>query len=178
MGAGMSVHTIGVPAVRKFGGEMKVSRVVALAVIIAAAALSAAAAGAQVAPGAQTTPDGAALFHEHCSTCHVSGGMKGSAAPSVEVLGQKTRQEILRALESGAMTIYGNRMIEVERLAVAAYLSSKTADDAEQVQANLCSTRPASMAHATVLDRWDGWGNGPENTRDQRFTQVGTESVS
>ena len=150
-------------------------RVVHAITLLAALAAAMAAAAAQ---GLRAAPDGAVLFKEHCSTCHVSGGMKGSAAPSVEVLGQKTRQEILRALESGAMTIYGNRMIEVERLAVAAYLSSKTADDAEQVQANFCSTRPASMAHATVLDRWDGWGNGPENTRDQRFTQVGTESVS
>jgi len=174
----MSVHTIGVPAVRKFGGEMKVSRVVALAVIIAAAALSAAAAGAQVAPGAQTTPDGAALFHEHCSTCHASGGMKGSAAPSVEVLGQKTREEILRALESGAMTIYGNRMIEAERRAVAAYLSSKTGGGAELAQANFCSMKPAPIANATVRDRWDGWGNGPENARYQKSTWVRAENVS
>jgi polyvinyl alcohol dehydrogenase (cytochrome) len=174
----MSVHTTGLAAVRKLGGEMNVSRVVALAVMIAAAVLCAAAAGAQGAPGAQTTPDGAALFHEHCSTCHASGGMKGSAAPSVEVLGQKTREEILRALESGAMTIYGNRMIEAERQAVAAYLSSKTGGGAELAQANFCPTKPAPIAKATVPDRWDGWGNGPENARDQKSTRVRAENVS
>jgi polyvinyl alcohol dehydrogenase (cytochrome) len=162
-------------AARKLGGGMKASRVAALATIFTAAALCAASGETQT---AQAPPDGAALFREHCSTCHVSGGMKGSAAPSVEVLGQKTREEILRALESGAMTIYGNRMIEAERLAVAAYLSSKTGDGAELAQANFCSMKPAPMANATVLDRWDGWGNGAENARYQRFTRVRTENVS
>ena len=150
-------------------------RVVHAITLVAALAAAMCAAAAQ---GPRAAPDGAVLFKEHCSMCHVSGGMKGSAAPSVEVLGQKTREEILRALESGAMTIYGNRMMEAERRAVAAYLSSKTGDGAELVQANFCSTKPASMANATLLDRWDGWGNGPENARYQRFTRVGTENVS
>jgi polyvinyl alcohol dehydrogenase (cytochrome) len=154
---------------------MRIERVAALAMLTAAAGVYAAAAAAQE---AQSAPDGAALFKEHCSTCHVRGGMKGSAAPSVEVLGQKTREEILRALESGAMTIYGNRMIEAERLAVAAYLSSKTGDGTELAKANFCSTKPAPMANATVLDRWDGWGNGPENARYQKFTSVRAENVS
>ena len=78
---------------------MKSSRVAAMATIFTAAALCLASGEAQTAPA---TPDGALLFKEHCSTCHVRGGTKGSAAPSVEVLGQKTRQEILRALESGS----------------------------------------------------------------------------
>jgi polyvinyl alcohol dehydrogenase (cytochrome) len=154
---------------------MKASRVAAMATIFTAAALCLASGEAQTAPA---TPDGALLFKEHCSTCHVRGGTKGSAAPSVEVLGQKTQEEILRALESGAMTIYGNRMIEAERRAVAAYLSSKTADGAESAQANFCSMKLAPMAHAAVPDRWDGWGNGPENARDQRFTQVRAKTVS
>src|ERR1700722_11619693 len=119
------------------GGGMRVVHAITLVAALAAAMCAAAAQGPRAAP------DGAVLFKEHCSMCHVSGGMKGSAAPSVEVLGQKTREEILRALESGAMTIYGNRMMEAERRAVAAYLSSKTGDGAELVQANFCSTKPA-----------------------------------
>jgi polyvinyl alcohol dehydrogenase (cytochrome) len=123
-------------------------------------------------------PDGAALFKEHCSMCHVQGAAKGIAAPPVEVLSQKTREEILRALESGPMTIYGNRMIEAERRAVAAYLSSKTSDGADLTQANFCSTKPAWMADATVVDGWNGWGNGIENTRYQKLTSVRAGNVS
>jgi polyvinyl alcohol dehydrogenase (cytochrome) len=150
---------------------MKASRVTALATVFTAAALCAG-------PGQAQTTNGAVLFKEHCSTCHISGGVKGSAAPSIEVLGQKTREEILRALESGAMTIYGNRMIEVERLAVAAYLSSKTGDGRELAQANFCPAKPAPVANATVQDGWDGWGNGPENARYQKHTRVRAENVS
>ncbi len=98
-------------------------------------------------------------------------------APSVEVLGEKTQEEILRALESGPMTIYGNRMIESERRAVAAFLSSQTGNGAEMAQANFCSTKPAAMASATVLDRWDGWGNGPLNARFQKFTWLRAENA-
>src|ERR1700689_950065 len=80
--------------------------------------------GAAAQGATQAKPDGAALFKEHCSMCHVSGGAKGNQAPAIEVLAQKTQEEILRALESGPMVIYGNRMVEAERQAVAAFLSS------------------------------------------------------
>ena len=130
--------------------------VAALAMIFAAAALC------LVHPGRRRPrrrrPDGAALFKEHCATCHVSGGTKGSAAPSVEVLAQKTQEEILRALESGPMVIYGNRMSEAERRAIAAYLSSKTADGAELGAGKLLLLKSEPMAHAAVPDRWNGWG--------------------
>jgi polyvinyl alcohol dehydrogenase (cytochrome) len=123
-------------------------------------------------------PDGAALFKEHCSACHIHGYAKGLTAPPVEVLATKTQEEILRALESGPMTIYGNRMIESERRAVAAFLSAKTGGGSEQSRANFCSTKPAAMAEATVLDRWDGWGNGPQNARFQKFSEVRAENVA
>ena len=52
-------------------------RVVHAITLLAALAAAMAAAAAQ---GLRAAPDGAVLFKEHCSTCHVSGGMKGSAA--------------------------------------------------------------------------------------------------
>jgi polyvinyl alcohol dehydrogenase (cytochrome) len=151
---------------------MRVLQAVALTVAFAAASRAA------PAQQRQAPPDGAALFQEHCSTCHIHGAAPGITAPSIEVLSQKTREEILRALESGPMTIYGNRMIEAERRAVAGYLSAKPGDSAELVQANFCPTKVPQIGDARVGDRWDGWGNGPVNARDQRFTDVGAESIS
>jgi polyvinyl alcohol dehydrogenase (cytochrome) len=134
---------------------------------------------------AQATPNGEALFKERCAGCHVSAAGEGASAapaagraPSTQVLATKTQEEILRALESGPMTIYGNRMIESERRAVAAFLSSKTGNGAELSQANFCATKPAARADATVLDRWDGWGNGLVNARFQKFTQVRAENAA
>jgi polyvinyl alcohol dehydrogenase (cytochrome) len=132
------------------------------------------------AASAQVRPDGATLFKEHCSMCHVSGGAKGSAAPAIEVLAQKTREEILRALESGAMVIYGNRMSSAERRAVAAYLSSKTSDSAQLIGVNLCRTKRAPMEESQMFpsDEWNGWGNGIENMRYQKAAWVQADNVS
>ncbi len=74
---------------------------------------------------AQAAPDGAALFQQHCATCHAGAAAAASRAPTRDVLAEKTQQEILQTLESGAMVIYGNQMNEAERRAVAAFLSSK-----------------------------------------------------
>lgn len=156
---------------------MRIARVAALLIgLIAAAGIYARGAAAQAT--VQAKPDGTALFKEHCSMCHISGGAKGSQAPAIEVLAQKSQEEILRVLESGPMVIYGNRVVEAERRAIASYLSSKTGDSTELTQANFCSTKPARMTDATVLDRWDGWGNGPQNQRYQKFTWIRAENVS
>ncbi len=111
--------------------------------------------------------------------CHVSGGVKGSAAPSTEVLEEKTREEILRALESGAMTIYGNRMVEAERRAVAAYLSSNTGSSAALAAANLCvNSEPITAAGLRSAENWNGWGIDVVNTRYQTHTPIRAENVA
>ena len=130
----------------------------------------------------QTKPDGAALFKEHCSMCHISGGAKGSQAPAIEVLAQKTQEEILRALESGPMVIYGNRMVEVERHAVAAFLSSNT--DVEAVSAaaafmNSCTTgKTINRAGVANLENWNGWGVDVVNSRYQAHTPIRADNVA
>lgn len=64
---------------------------------------------------AQTTPNGAVLFQTHCATCHEGAAAAGNRAPTRSLLAQKSQEEILRALESGPMVIYGNRMSEAGR---------------------------------------------------------------
>jgi polyvinyl alcohol dehydrogenase (cytochrome) len=128
---------------------------------------------------AQTPPDGAALFKEHCSMCHVSGGTKGSEAPAIEVLAQKTQEEILRALESGPMVIYGNRMSEPERRAIAAHLSSNTSNSAALTQANLCpKSQPITPSGLRGPENWNAWGVDIVNTRYQPHTSIRADNVS
>jgi polyvinyl alcohol dehydrogenase (cytochrome) len=128
---------------------------------------------------AQAAPDGAALFKEHCSMCHISGGAKGNQAPAIEVLAQKTQEEILRALESGPMVIYGNRMSEAERRAIAAYLSSNTSTSAALTMANLCAApRPIASGGLQSQENWNGWGVDILNTRYQPHTPIRANNVS
>ena len=123
--------------------------------------------------------DGAALFKEHCSMCHISGGSKGNQAPAIEVLAQKTQEEILRALESGPMVIYGNRMSEAERRAIAAFLSSNTSTSAALTMANLCATpRPITSSGLQSPANWNGWGVDILNSRYQPHTPIRADNVS
>jgi polyvinyl alcohol dehydrogenase (cytochrome) len=156
---------------------MRIARVAALLIrVIAAAAVFAAGAATL---SAQTKPDGAALFKEHCSMCHVSGGAKGNSAPPIEVLAQKTQEEILRALESGPMVIYGNRVNEAQRRAIAAFLSSKTGNSAELASANLCAqSEPITAAGLKDARNWNGWGIDVVNTRYQTRTPIHADNVS
>src|ERR1700691_4494723 len=105
---------------------MKTAR--AIAILFGLVATTTVFAAGRSAQAANTRADGAPLFKEHCSMCHLGEAAKGNPAPTTGVLSQKSQEEILRALESGAMVIYGNRMTGVERRAVAAFLSSDTSN--------------------------------------------------
>jgi polyvinyl alcohol dehydrogenase (cytochrome) len=162
---------------------MRLARVIAVVIgLIGAAGICTGGAMAQAGaatPVAQAAPNGAALFKEHCSMCHISGGAKGNAAPPIEVLAQKTQEEILRALESGAMVIYGNRMVEVERRAVAAYLSSNSSNSAALAMANLCAKKePITSSGLQDPENWNGWGLDVVNSRYQAHTSISADNVA
>ena len=128
---------------------------------------------------AQTTPNGAALFQTHCATCHEGAAAAGNRAPTRSLLAQKSQEEILRALESGPMVIYGNRMSEAGRRAVAAFLSSNTASTEALSRANLCVTKePITPAAAANPENWNGWGLDVVNSRYQPHTTIGPGNVS
>jgi polyvinyl alcohol dehydrogenase (cytochrome) len=126
---------------------------------------------------AQARPDGAALFQQHCATCHAGTAASTSRAPSRAVLAEKTQQEILQTLESGAMVIYGNQMNEAERRAVAAFLSSKIGADVSR--ANLCvSAQPITPAGLADQHNWNGWGVDVVNSRYQPHTSLDPENAA
>ena len=155
---------------------MTIVRATAIIAALLATGICAVSAAAQE---AQAKPDGAALFKGRCSMCHVSGGVKGSQAPATEVLAQKTQEEILRALESGPMVIYGNRVNEAERRAIAGYLSSNTSSSAALTQANLCpKSEPIIAAGLNDPRNWNGWGVDVVNSRYQAHTSIGAENVA
>jgi polyvinyl alcohol dehydrogenase (cytochrome) len=124
-------------------------------------------------------PDGPALFEEHCAVCHQNAPTGANRAPSPAVLAGKTREEIVRALESGTMVIYGNRMSSVERQAIARFLSSNTASSADAASRNLCSTKkPIAASQLSSPENWNGWGVDLVNSRYQRHTSIRPETIS
>jgi polyvinyl alcohol dehydrogenase (cytochrome) len=126
---------------------------------------------------AQVALDGAALFKERCAMCHAATATGAGRAPSTAILAEKTQQEILQTLESGPMVIYGNRMNEAERRAVAAFLTLKIGTDVSH--ANLCaSAPPITPAGLSNPQNWDGWGVDIVNSRDQAHTNIDPENVA
>jgi polyvinyl alcohol dehydrogenase (cytochrome) len=128
---------------------------------------------------AQTPPDGAVLFHAQCASCHITTAAVGDRAPAPAVLAQKSREEIVRALESGTMTIYGSRMSAIERRAVAAFLSSNTANTVAASMANLCnSSKPITSSSLLNPANWNGWGVDIQNSRNQPHTSISADNIS
>ncbi|HKV04465.1 MAG TPA: PQQ-binding-like beta-propeller repeat protein [Candidatus Acidoferrales bacterium] len=134
-----------------------------------------------LAPGssAQAAPDGAALFTEHCAACHQDAPAGDGRPPTRAVLAQESREEIVRAMESGPMIIYGGGLTSAERRAVAAFLSSNTASTAEMSQANPCkSVKPIAAGSLLGVPHWNGWGVDTLNTRFQTHTGIRSDSLS
>jgi polyvinyl alcohol dehydrogenase (cytochrome) len=128
---------------------------------------------------AQAAPDGEALFKDHCAACHQSASAGGGRAPTPAVLAQKSREEIVRAMESGTMFIYGNRMSAADRRAVAAFLSSNTSSSAAASMANLCTSRKSIRPDALLSPlNWNGWGVDNVNSRYQSHTTIRADNLS
>jgi polyvinyl alcohol dehydrogenase (cytochrome) len=84
----------------------------------------------------------------------------------------------VRALESGTMVIYGNRMTARERRAIAQFLSSNTATSADTASANLCpSKRPITLSLLASPQKWNGWGVDIMNSRYQTHTSIRASNI-
>jgi polyvinyl alcohol dehydrogenase (cytochrome) len=128
-------------------------------------------AGLLAAPaGAQ---DGSALYNTYCAICHDAAG--NAQAPGRDVLGRLSPEQILQALERGAMRTQAAERSRAQRRVLAEYLSGKRLGGAP---ANL--SRSAYCAGAATPFRaslagpgWNGWGAGSANARFQSGAAAG-----
>jgi polyvinyl alcohol dehydrogenase (cytochrome) len=110
--------------------------------------------------------EGGALFNTYCAICHEGGA--NSQAPSRDVLARMTPEQILQALEKGAMKTQAAERSRAQRRALAEYLSGKALGSASAVipaTASCSNTRPSSASLAPPV--WNGWGAGLTNARFQ-----------
>lgn len=121
--------------------------------------------GVSAPAGAQ--PDGAAVYREHCASCHDGGAAR---APSFETLQKMQPAAVVRALETGVMRMIGTFTLSgPQRVAVAEYLTGKTYDANWQAQiVNRCADVPwPTAADPYAAPHWNGWGVDAQNTRFQ-----------
>jgi len=128
--------------------------------------------------------NGAAVFKRVCAACHVSI-VQASAAGSAKSLDSRAMPQellksfppnaILNALTTGKMQAQGSALNEGEKRAVAEFVSGKTFEQAKASSTekpNPC-TDGLTMRDPASGPAWNGWGNGPANTRFQDKAQGG-----
>jgi polyvinyl alcohol dehydrogenase (cytochrome) len=120
--------------------------------------------------------DGGILFKTYCASCHEAAD--NSSAPNRNVLSQMSPEQILQALEKGAMKAQAAERSRAQRRALAEYISGKP------FGAELTSTIPKSAFCNTVGDAvssrglltgpaWNGWGVTITNSRFEPAAAAG-----
>jgi polyvinyl alcohol dehydrogenase (cytochrome) len=117
---------------------------------------------------AAQAPNGAALFDNHCASCHAGTDPR---TPTVAVLKQRTPSAIVDALTSGVMRQQGSELTDGERRAIAEYLGSVPAAPSAAPGAGACTTSPSF--DPTKGPHWSGWAPELNNTRFQPAAQAG-----
>ena len=116
------------------------------------------------AAAAAAAPDGAAIFENHCASCHQPE--TGSRTPTRAELANLTPEQVMTALLRGKMTIQGSVLATSEVRAVALYVTGKNWS-AQPVDpaAGRCSgnAKPFSPGPGD----WNGWGVDSTNGRYQ-----------
>jgi polyvinyl alcohol dehydrogenase (cytochrome) len=132
------------------------------------------------APAPQQAASGEAVFQRICAACHLSlvsadtGAVPGIRALPRELLLQFAPEAILNTLTNGKMQAQAASLSPAERRAVAAYASGRdfapAVAAAQDIETNLC-TEQLVMGDPQASPSWNGWGNGPANTRFQPKAQ-------
>jgi polyvinyl alcohol dehydrogenase (cytochrome) len=122
---------------------------------------------------AASAQDGAALYKEHCSSCHDRGADR---APALDQLRTMPPQRILQALEFGSMVAMTHGRTTAERRAMSEYASGKTFDTPFTIEPSakaMCTQRPATVTVASGAAEWSGFGQNHLNTRFQTARAAG-----
>ena len=117
---------------------------------------------------------GNALFNTYCAICHDAGA--NAQAPSRDVLGRMSPEQILNALEKGAMKAQAAERSRAQRRALAEYLSGRPlGSDPEVIPASAsCGSTKGSPFRASLDGpTWNGWGAGLTNARAQSKDAAG-----
>jgi len=112
------------------------------------------------------------LYRKKCATCHNSPA--SSRIPGFSTLRRMSAEEVLHALESGAMKPQAQGLTSREKRAVAEYVSGKHFGKDPAAVRGKCSS--ADSLNVQSNSQWTGWGVDFFNTRFQSEKSSLTES--
>ena len=123
---------------------------------------------------------GPALYKQRCASCHDAApdSPEGARTPPRSTLARMSREQIVAAVSSGgAMAAMATGLTSVERIAVAAFVSTIAAP-ASDPAAGRCTTATGPLSDPAASPQWNGWGNGPTNARFQSAAAAGLTARS
>src|SRR5579864_3166517 len=127
---------------------------------------------AQATAPSSSPPAGAALVEAHCIVCH---GGADPRVPTLAALRLRSADAIVAALTTGSMRQQGAELTEIERRAIADYLSAGQAGSAAGrvlgSSVGRCATTPAF--DPSKGPKWTGWSSDLSNARFQPATEAG-----
>ncbi len=127
--------------------------------------------------GAASAQDGAALYKEHCASCHDAGVDR---APSREALHAMSPQRILEALEFGPMVSMTHGRTTAERRAMAEYASGRSLGvpfSIAPARKAMCTPGGAPFRIDAAAPAWNGFGRDASNTRVQDARAAGLSAA-
>ena len=117
--------------------------------------------------------DGAGVYKTRCAACHEAGGEM--RMPNRESFRQMSPEQIMTALEKGAMTTQGSELTSDERRSVAEFLSGKRFEGKPETsipESAFCG-KSSNAFQVTLGPAWNGWGITSSNTRFQPAEAAG-----
>jgi polyvinyl alcohol dehydrogenase (cytochrome) len=111
--------------------------------------------------------DGAALFEQHCASCHVAGVDR---APRLEQLRSMTAERILDVTEFGSMVSMTHGRTTAERRAIAEFASGRRLGQPFSIAPAakaMCRPSPRPFTIDAAQPAWNGFGQNLSNTRYQ-----------
>ncbi len=114
--------------------------------------------------------NGAVLYKDHCAICHDAGTSGDSRAPGRDVLAQLAPEQILQALEKGAMKAQAAERSRAQRGALAEYLSGKPLSSEVPntiPKSAFCAAGAPASRNDLNGPAWNGWGVNITNSRFQ-----------
>jgi polyvinyl alcohol dehydrogenase (cytochrome) len=114
--------------------------------------------------------NGAALYAQHCATCHDAGNPQ-SRVPSRSALQSMSFEHVLGMITSGSMADMAKERTDDERKAIASFVTGGMSNDSPATVGNggpaECPDRPLRFGGALDNLQWNGWGADLNNSRFQ-----------
>jgi len=125
-------------------------------------------------PALARAQDGAALYRQHCASCHDTPTPR---VPAREVISALSVERIVDALTTGLMRVQGEPLSMAERRAVAAALSTAPPPSNGPAASTPTCGRESVPVPVPRAGDWNGWGVEPSNSRFQRQPGLTAEEV-